>query len=52
MSEQERVERELTQRVEELKIELMKQYPTLIGTKMFSDLWKRESKLLTNLHVT
>ena len=44
-------EHELIQRVNTLKRELMREYPTLIGTKMFNDLLKKESQLCVDERV-
>ena len=43
MDEQEMVEMEFVQRVNQLKAEMVREYPTLIGTKMFNDLLKKET---------
>ena len=44
MSEQDFAEKDLINSVMNIKHTLMKEYPSLIGTKMFISQWKRESK--------
>jgi len=46
VSEQDFAEKHLIKSVMDIKYTMMKEYPSLIGTKMFTTQWKRESKPL------
>ena len=46
MSEQDFAEKDLIKSVMDIKYTMMKEYPSLIGTKMFINQWKKESKAM------
>ena len=48
MSDQDMTERELTQRINTIKHKMIQEYPTMVGTKMFNDMLKKESRRIVD----